>query len=523
MNFKKISRSLVCLLLVACMLVSISPVRANATGLVETVGAFLVSNPLALLGTVIAGLGVVAVADHYDVFENVVRECETWMRANTDFFTEDGVYVAERTYGQHKYYAISESFIQAVRDFLFESATVTESINSTAGMLQGVGFSIAAGSDKFTWASSLPLSNMVGSADNGTFLLIAVDASSLQGATRFYGFTKAHSSLYGAEAIRASYIGNLKPYTSSSWPCGYFVDGYTANFNESIWMNELVFLDYESALTAYQAVLDGATQSGAVIKYLTESSYIRLFENSSTVNFYNLGFINVNTGAEYEGTYSAIFSSVYYPIVPSGYFSEDITVVGTTLDVGISNVATSDKILSEGYADWATGVITLPGSTTIPNQDEEDKYYPIDFPPDISDVFDMTQEEAQGGTKTETDSNVGTNSDPVTGTNLKSWIQSLKDSLAQWFSRLTLHVSNIFDAVKTGFADLLSALASLPTLVLGFFRTLASHFKGVFLLGELLKVLGEYLKALFGWLPENMFAVLMLLFGVSIFYKFIGR
>lgn len=514
MNFKKLSRSLVCLLLVACMLVAVSPVRANATGLVEAVTAVAVSNPLALLGTVIVGLGVVAVADHYDVFDTVVRDCEAWMRANTDFFTEDGVYVAERTYGQHKYYAISESFIQAVRDFLFGAGVVSETV-AIAG--SEISVSTCGSGGLLTLVDNSAentLALMKGLGVGSKVLILGADTEYLYG---YYfdgsGILQSGTFVNPLGVVNASLLGThifgsldfvsstqcrsqywLYPFTDYDYPIFYDVS-YAERYPGFLTLSCLAFnWDVEPHTTATSRVV-----------------FSHYFKSSSNTVF-----------SEVSQNY-ALYS---VPNPKVGEFTWDTTkynTVTSSLNIGASNVVTSDKTLSEGYADWATGAITLPGSTTIPNQDEKDKYYPIDFPPDISDVFDMTQSEAQGGTKTETDSNTGANSDPVTGTNLKSWLQSLKDNLAQWFSRLTLHVSNIYDSIVNGFASLVSALADLPALIAGIFRTLASHFKSIFLLGTLLEVLGEFLQALFGWLPESMFMVLMLTFGVAIFYKFIGR
>lgn len=514
MNFKKICRSLVCLLLVACMLVSISPVRANATGLVESVGAVLVSNPLALLGVVIAGLGVIAVADHYDVFDTITSDCEMWLRNNTNFFAEDGLYVAERTYGAHKYYAISESFIQAVRDFLFQSGTLSDSVVITGADISCTSVQTGTNSFKVLCQSS---------PENLNALM-----KNLGIASHVFVYAQTDTILYGCyfdEKGRFCSRGFVNPLgVVHATQFGTFPYG-ALTVDSSIEINNVIGTYTPSSIIGgsshpypiYYSVEHGMADSSI----LAEDAMAFRWDTLPRIVDYTRGTYcgwtlayKSASGVEFTGSQGG------YLTLPGsgscvGAFTWDTTTYSTVvsaLDVVTSNVATSDKTLSEGYADWTTGAITLPGSTSIPNQDEEDKYYPIAFPPDISDVYEMTQEEAQGGTKTETDSNTGTNADPVTGTNLKSWFQNLTDSLSQWFSRLTLHVSNIFDA-----------LANLLALITSLIRSLLSHFKSIFLLGSLLGVLIEFLQALFGWLPESMFAALMLTFGVAIFYKFIGR
>lgn len=43
----------------------------------------------------------------------------------------------------------------------------------------------------------------------------------------------------------------------------------------------------------------------------------------------------------------------------------------------LEKVALPDSSIADGYAYWNAGAISLPGSVTIPNQEEDRKYLPF--------------------------------------------------------------------------------------------------------------------------------------------------
>lgn len=132
MNFKRIFRVLICLVLVCALLINISPIRAKATGLVEGLviaGASVVNVPAALVtvATLIClGLMADATAQNPFLLQDIANSCQEHLAA-TGTLIKDGTVELLRCVtatGEAIYY-VGNNFMEAVRSWLFDSETVT--------------------------------------------------------------------------------------------------------------------------------------------------------------------------------------------------------------------------------------------------------------------------------------------------------------------------------------------------------------------------------------------------------------
>lgn len=132
MNFKRIGRILICLLLVCALLINISPIKAKAdvvSGGLVAVGATLVSVPVAVWAAaalIAIGVTVDWVADpNYNSYDALVDNVSTFL-TNTGTYVKDGmvdmIRVVDET-GKAVFYAAGD-VMEAVRTWLFDSGVV---------------------------------------------------------------------------------------------------------------------------------------------------------------------------------------------------------------------------------------------------------------------------------------------------------------------------------------------------------------------------------------------------------------
>ena len=129
MNFKRIGRMAICLLLVCVLLFNIVSIEARATGIVETIiaGVSTVNVPVAIaIGATLIALGVCAGSDSAS-FNNVVSSAESWLGTQVGY-VQDGfvkmVRVVDES-GEATYYAACDLF-ESLRGWLFDSGTITD-------------------------------------------------------------------------------------------------------------------------------------------------------------------------------------------------------------------------------------------------------------------------------------------------------------------------------------------------------------------------------------------------------------
>lgn len=133
MNIKRLSRILVCLVMVLSLLVTLSPLKAHAT----LVGTLPVAVPVAaplVLGAVIIGLGIMCATDA-GVFDGVIAKCQEAL-ASSGLINDgkmDVISVNDKAY-------IPQKTVEAVRSALFSTTVLYEGLDRVASIKAGSSF-----------------------------------------------------------------------------------------------------------------------------------------------------------------------------------------------------------------------------------------------------------------------------------------------------------------------------------------------------------------------------------------------
>lgn len=133
MTIKRLSRILVCLVLVLSLLVGISPLKAHASAVAAIPIAVPVVAPL-VLGAVIIGLGIMCAADA-GVFDGVISKCQEAL-SSSGLITDGQMDVI--SYDGKAY--VSSDTVEAVRSALFSTAVIKEGLYSSASVSAGSKF-----------------------------------------------------------------------------------------------------------------------------------------------------------------------------------------------------------------------------------------------------------------------------------------------------------------------------------------------------------------------------------------------
>lgn len=129
MNWKRIGRTICALLVICCLLINMSPIKAEATSAVLPALATPVAVPGAMvIGSVLIGLGVLVGVANTD-WDNVVSDA-------VSYFTDQGVIDSDGTIDVWSLtdagyqYGVSESLVAMIREWLFTEEVVTSNVSS---------------------------------------------------------------------------------------------------------------------------------------------------------------------------------------------------------------------------------------------------------------------------------------------------------------------------------------------------------------------------------------------------------
>lgn len=521
----KFSRFL-CLFLVLCLLIGVSPIQAEATGITATITGVAMAHPGIAIATILVALGVMRKASQEHVFDQLVSDCEAWVRSTTQYISEEGLYLAEYTYNGLKQLFVPEGLVQSIRDFLF-STGVLQSVTALSGASISA-TSIATGKSGINNGllelynsspeNTLALIKSLGINDKVLVLAVAEDIGGI-----FFdsdGVLSQARFVNPLGAVNASLIGTfsladleMKAGTKESVGILTFSSTSTTRYSRKFYFSE----EYA------QQASDFLTSLVYAFQFQGQLTTLKSYTNTSYVAF------PVTTKASTSTIFDSGVSNKVLDLDSYGFTLKDFTwdtttfqTVTTDMALDLEKVALPDSSIADGYAYWNAGAISLPGSVNIPNQEEDRKYLPFVPPGTMQEVYDMTQDEAQTNTVTGNPA-VDTESDTVTFTSLKELLESIRDHFSNWFARISLNVSNILDAVRNGFNALISAVANIPKLITALLRFLAEQLRGLGFIWELLQMLGTYLESLFGWMPEMMRAIVLSTFTIAGIYMLIGR
>ena len=119
MNFKRIGRCLVCLLLVCALMVNISPVKAKAAASTVLIPAGIA------LGAILLGIGIAGASDSgSEVIDDVITSAQTFLEDTTSWIT-DGMVTAYLTGDNTKPYAFPVSLIEALFGWVWDSEIIS--------------------------------------------------------------------------------------------------------------------------------------------------------------------------------------------------------------------------------------------------------------------------------------------------------------------------------------------------------------------------------------------------------------
>lgn len=122
MNWKRIGRTVICLLVVCCLIVNISPLKADAVALEAAVIG--VTATIVIAG-ILVGLGVMPGVDT-TAFDGIVDSCKDYL-TSVGYVANGLMSVYALTNANYKY-AVDWNLIEKVREWLFAEEVLTETV-----------------------------------------------------------------------------------------------------------------------------------------------------------------------------------------------------------------------------------------------------------------------------------------------------------------------------------------------------------------------------------------------------------
>lgn len=519
---------MICLLLVLSLLVGVSPIQAEAASITATITGVVMAHPGIAIATILVALGVMRKASQEHVFDQLVSDCEAWVRSTTQYISDEGLHLAEYTYNGLKQLFVPEGLVQSIRDFLFSTGVL-----QTVTALSGADISATSVYSGNTAGARMSLLRLYRSSPENLLALI----KSLGVNSKALVLSLTTSGMYGIffnedGILCSTFFNNPLGIVNASLFGTHELDSLSIADGQSV--TQIGYRTLGSSPTTYtrpfyyssEYALGASNFLTAALSYLRFDGQLGTSSSMTNTEYVTFPASGKSSSSTVLGESIQNFALT---IESSGYYLYDFTwdtttyqTVTTDMALDLEKVALPDSSIADGYAYWNAGAISLPGSVIIPNQEEERKYLPFVPPGTMQEVYDMTQDEAQTNTVTGNPA-VDTESDTVTFTSLKDLLESIRDHFSNWFARISLNVSNILDAVRNGFNALISAVANIPKLITALLRFLAEQLRGLGFIWELLQMLGTYLESLFVWMPEMMRAIVLSTFTIAGIYMLIGR
>lgn len=340
MNFKKIFRTLVCLVLVCALLVGVSPIRAKAVvpeSLAVTAGI--------VIGSVLLGLGVgMAAESTSEVLTDMVVSCQDFLTLNYDFVTDEQKIEVWSTGSLDIPYVVDQSLIEAIRTWMFDSFAInTETGEISSVVEEEVEVDVPSG---FASYNGHVLPDISSKSSNYDYSAIVLSSNS-------YFLFVSDSPFYFKYALSGSENATI------------FCDGYHSIYSYSSGKNSWTHSN---------------SSSGSGWQYYPEQ-----------LVWTNMDVYGATT---YNGPIDSHILSGSSPITSDYTTTEKKT---TPLYTSTGYIAAENIPLSEGYADWAAGV------TSIPKEDGEEAVitgFPVGLAPTLGDTLGLSQTDVWQGVST---------------------------------------------------------------------------------------------------------------------------
>lgn len=406
MDWKRIGRAAMCVLVICCLLFNLSPIKAHATGLESVVTGAVVSVPgLNVVAGILIGLGILVGIATTD-WDRVVNDCYMYLR-NEGIVDANGKINVLAMDGVAYAYGVAQDVIELVRAWAY----ATEVIKETE-------IAVAEGYWYYNGFSAKPYPQDV---DLSLYPYIII------------GYT--------------SYYTNPRCVFSSQ---PLLVDSKFTNY--SIYWNFIAEQDVDVLI--YESVNDNMT--GWKLTASRES--ISAGSSAASLNAYIGGFDQVcnDMWASYNifGTEYFNYGECLLPGMPA--ISESGTAITVADGLTAGTIADAEKDLQAGYPIWGSGVVTLPGSVVGQDELDEVKVWPIGLPGTYTDAYTLGQTDVWTGAGSAVDTLPDTEAN--TGTLANTILAGIRDIFVPSSDYLTAKVDAL--CAEFAFADSITKTAN---------------------------------------------------------------
>lgn len=354
-SMARILRCFVCLLLIGCILVNCSPIRAKA---VTVEGTMINAVADVILDSILEGIGIYPGSDS-SVLDGVISSCRDAI--SSTYPVVDGMMNVFKYYrsGTDPLFGIPIAMIEAVRNHLWESS-----------------------------------------------VLLSKDS--------FF-------DPYSLTSLSVSSISQAKSYAMR---CQVAFTGYRGGKFYVVGCNS--------------------------------SDYIIFSDSRAIIHGYGMNHFAYSDG---DGKFYAYASS------STTYVYTNVTVlthrpdIFTDLDLKLDSVAAREEQFQTGYADWYADAVTVPGS--VSGSDEDEEYVPITLPDSAIGSDSDTDIGTGSGTGTGSGSDVGTGSDTGTSTGTIADVITHIKSLGVSFADSIAEVVAAVKAIPAAIADIFTPSAEI--------------------------------------------------------------
>lgn len=334
--FMRIFRALVCFLLICCLVINISPIRAEATGAEAIFLSSVVVNPTIAVTAVLFGLGVMVTAAATAVFTKLVDDITADM-VDKGLISSSGVDMYRSDADGAATYMVNQELVEAVRDYLWENEVLTEDGTVPDGWVSYGGYAFPAFDTSYPYV-------FVGIRNNELILHVSQFLP--------YAFHFTPSVAGGVGVPNEYYTIGTKVSSYSTYTVYNIVDsGWAGLYTERI----------HSGIASGGWSFDAFIWSNCDICYKDDGSLILA---GSSVEELGSGCIAVADG----------------------------------LAAGI--IAGQDQTFAEGYSEWASGARTLPTLRDGVQTDAMSAYIALGMGLTQEETMAMTQAAVQSGVGT---------------------------------------------------------------------------------------------------------------------------
>lgn len=406
MNFKRIGHLLVCLLLVVCLIVNISPLKAEALG--PILPYFIYANLDDVLFAISLGLGVSFGVEAMEEGAAFLDNLKTYLKVN-DIIEEAAETMALYSAGTSQYY-VEQAMVEAVRDYLWDTAIVSEGtveVEEEVTAPEGYMYynDVISPNIESVWVDkeTFPYA----------FICVGVDG---------YLFSNKYTCGLILSADLPYYSTRFGQYRNTSF---YQIYGFGGGSDGGSW----------------ELLSSGSIVCITVNYYpLVWSSHDILYSDTGDLYFSGSEVSSVGTQT----------TTVTKPFVTDGLIAYEI--------------ASQDEDLPSGYPVWSGNAITVLAGTA--GNDEDVTAYPIAVGDTLENTMNKTQADVWAGLSdalSETDSGTDTGTDTDTDENttiledILSGIKAIPDAIGNVFSEI---LSKLFVPSETYVESKVEALTS---------------------------------------------------------------